>query len=458
MTVVQNTVRDPSGSAIASAAVSIRLVTGNAGVGYTSDGDVVGPVSLTADGSGHWSQALTANSSITPSGTFYEVTETAPNGHSGISRIVVPSAGGPYNLSAILGGTPPSPAALYVPVSAKGVANGVATLDGTGNVPANQLANAPGGTGSVLSVNGHTGVVVLGAADVSAAATANNLSDLASASSARTNLGLGGAAILSVGTTTGTVAAGDDSRITGAVQKSVVTTKGDLLAATAASTPARVGVGTDGQVLTADSTQTAGVKWATPSGGGSPLVFPLAGTGLLAASFAPELGMNPQVISNGQAFFPRVYIPAGVAIAHVWAAVATAGVWDGSTTGSTIGILDDAGNLLDVLTANNSLWTASGWVGGTPSLGTIAAQGSGRYIRLVPFPRGMTTSPVFAFNASANDTAGNVTWFNSGPSGSGATTRRCFYMSGLSAIPSTVNPAMGGSGTTTTFTPLVAVT
>lgn len=39
-----------------------------------------------------------------------------------------------------------------------------------------------------------------------------DLSDLASASTARTNLGLGGAALLNVGTTAGTVAAGDDSR------------------------------------------------------------------------------------------------------------------------------------------------------------------------------------------------------------------------------------------------------
>ncbi|GEM_PF-2671116 len=79
---------------------------------------------------------------------------------------------------------------------------------------------------------------------------------------------LGGAAVLNVGTSTGTVAAGDDSRITGAQQRSTLTTKGDLYAATASATVARVGVGSNGQVLTADSGETAGVKWATPSGGG----------------------------------------------------------------------------------------------------------------------------------------------------------------------------------------------
>jgi hypothetical protein len=47
--------------------------------------------------------------------------------------------------------------------------------------------------------------------------------------------------------------------------KSTLTTKGDIYGATAASTPARLGVGANGTVLTADSAETTGLKWATPS-------------------------------------------------------------------------------------------------------------------------------------------------------------------------------------------------
>jgi hypothetical protein len=47
----------------------------------------------------------------------------------------------------------------------------------------------------------------------------------------------------------------------------LLTTKGDIYAATAASTPARLAVGTNDQVLTADSSTATGLKWATPSSG-----------------------------------------------------------------------------------------------------------------------------------------------------------------------------------------------
>jgi len=54
----------------------------------------------------------------------------------------------------------------------------------------------------------------------------------------------------------------------GAIAKTIVDAKGDLIGATAADTPARLAVGTNGQVLTADSTAATGLAWASPAGGG----------------------------------------------------------------------------------------------------------------------------------------------------------------------------------------------
>jgi hypothetical protein len=48
-----------------------------------------------------------------------------------------------------------------------------------------------------------------------------------------------------------------------------MTTKGDIIAGGTGGAAARVGVGTDGQVLTADAASANGVKWAAPGGGGS---------------------------------------------------------------------------------------------------------------------------------------------------------------------------------------------
>jgi hypothetical protein len=69
----------------------------------------------------------------------------------------------------------------------------------------------------------------------------------------------------------------DDSN---AIQNAIVDAKGDLIAATAADTPARLAVGANGTVLTADSTQATGIKWATPTSG---LTF-ITGTSFSAVS------------------------------------------------------------------------------------------------------------------------------------------------------------------------------
>lgn len=55
----------------------------------------------------------------------------------------------------------------------------------------------------------------------------------------------------------------------GAVPATIIDAKGDLIAGSAADTAVRVAVGTNGQVLTADSTATGGVKWSAPYAGAS---------------------------------------------------------------------------------------------------------------------------------------------------------------------------------------------
>src|SRR5690606_17812934 len=75
---------------------------------------------------------------------------------------------------------------------------------------------------------------------------------------ARTNLGLGNSATRNVGTTAGTVAAGDDSRITGALQSSNVPTKAE----------AEAGTSTTPRAWTAERIKEA-IKALGGSGGGA---------------------------------------------------------------------------------------------------------------------------------------------------------------------------------------------
>lgn len=139
----------------------------------------LGPVNATLSASGMFTETLLATDAagFSPSGWTYRVDEEFTG---------LPSRS--YNIS-LPAGAPTVDLPSLAPVS---------STSGTVTSPA------------VLSVNGKTGVVT-GLLDA-----ANNLSDVTSAATARTNLGLGGAAVLNVGASAGTVAAGNDARLSDA--------------------------------------------------------------------------------------------------------------------------------------------------------------------------------------------------------------------------------------------------
>ena len=79
----------------------------------------------------------------------------------------------------------------------------------------------------------------------------------------------GASAIRSLGTAIDTTV---KSNADAAIAKTIVDAKGDLIAATAADTVSRLAVGSNDQVLIADSTTATGLKWGTPSSGGMTLL------------------------------------------------------------------------------------------------------------------------------------------------------------------------------------------
>lgn len=101
-----------------------------------------------------------------------------------------------------------------------------------------------------------------------------------------------------------------------AVSKTLVDAKGDLIAGTAADTVARVAVGTDGQVLTADSSAGAGISWGTVSG---------VPTGSLTA-YAGSTAPSGWLLCEGQAVSRATY-------SSLFSILSTTyGSGDGSTT------------------------------------------------------------------------------------------------------------------------------
>jgi hypothetical protein len=92
-----------------------------------------------------------------------------------------------------------------------------------------------------------------------------------------------------------------------AVAKATVDAKGDLIAGTADNTIARLAVGANNTVLTADSTTATGLKWATPAAGGITLISETVASAISSLT----LGSIPQTYKQLLLVWSGIYHSAG---------------------------------------------------------------------------------------------------------------------------------------------------
>jgi hypothetical protein len=98
----------------------------------------------------------------------------------------------------------------------------------------------------------------------------------------------------------------------------IIDAKGDLIVGTAADTASRLAVGTNTHVLTADSGEATGVKWAAPSGG-SALTVKDEGTPLATDATSLDF-VGSGVVASGAGAAKTITITGGSASAVVSAA------------------------------------------------------------------------------------------------------------------------------------------
>jgi len=172
---------------------------------------------------------------------------------------------------------------------------------------------------------------------------------------------------------------------------STLTTKGDIYVATGSATVTRLAVGSNNQVLTADSAQASGVKWATPAAGGSGAGTWTGGSRSLFTSGSGSgtgdyIGAQP---AGNRVVWVRAYMPA-CTIVSLSVNVTTGG--DGASI-IRFGIYADSAGGMEPAARLLSAGTVSTTSTGVKTLSSLTHAHAGGYVWIGLAAQGHTSSP-----------------------------------------------------------------
>lgn len=131
--------------------------------------------------------------------------------------------------------------------------------------------------------------------------------------------------------------------------------KGDLIAATAADTAARLAIGTNGQVLTADSAEATGMKWAAAGGASSGPAFKVyksANQSITASTFT-KVTFNTETFDTAGNFASDRFTPTTAGYYQISAYVEFSG--SGSATSSLLAIYKNGSRAGDCMGGGTKL-------------------------------------------------------------------------------------------------------
>ena len=140
--------------------------------------------------------------------------------------------------------------------------------------------------------------------------------------------------------------------VEGGIQPTIFDAKADLLTATAADTPARIAVGANDTVLTADSSTATGLKWAAPAGG-----MTLLSTTTLSGASTTVTGIST-AYKNLYVYVSNMFNNTANGIFKIELNSSTNGIYANAIQNGTVSDLDatflSTGTNLDRASANNA--------------------------------------------------------------------------------------------------------